>query len=100
MINPSLKEHGLDYETIWIDSGVIYKADLTFEELMSVRNTLIEQIKENIHIKYLVVDWMSTIKIIFDLNITDDLNDITYLTHMISVNIGGYSHNILIYEVY
>lgn len=100
IINPTLEQNGLSFDYIWEKSGVIYKADITPQELEIVRITLIEEIKNNSNIKYLVVDWMSTIQYIFNLNVTDDLFNFIYLTHEEQVKYGSYRPSILIYEVY
>lgn len=98
--NPSLKEYGLNYDFIWEKSGVIFKADITTEELKIVRTILIDEIKNNPQIKYLVVDWMSNNKYIFNLNVTDDLYDLIYLTHEVKAKVKMWPPSILIYEVY
>lgn len=98
--NPNLKEHGLNYDIIWEESGILYIADTTSEDLAIVRQTLIEFIKDNkTDIKYLVSDWMNPIKYIFSLNITDELFELIYLTHEIKAKSEIYQPSIYIYEV-
>jgi len=96
--DPALKENGLSYDIIWEKSGIVYKADTTSEDLELVRNTLIDIIKENHYIKYLVVDWMSNIKYIFNLNVSDELYSLIFLTQEITGELVSVS--MLIYEVY
>lgn len=96
--NPTLKENGLSYNNIWVNSGIILKADTTPEELKIVRNELINTIKLNSKVKYLVVDWMDPIRSVFNLNVDDELYDLIHLTHKLTVKSGSYRPSILIYK--
>jgi len=98
--NPSLTQNGLSYQPIWEDAGVIYDADITYNELKNVRDVLINEINTTSNLKYLVVDWMNVIKFVFNLNISDQLYDLIYLRHEVKAFINFYQHNIYIYQVY
>ena len=75
-------------------------ANTTTEDLKIVREALIDIIKSNPKVKYFVLDWMDPIYNIFNLNVTDELFDLIFLTHSIQVKTGSYQPSILIYEVY
>jgi len=97
--NPSIKFNGLSYQLIWDEAGVNYDADITFDELESVRNVLINEINTSTDLKYLVVDWMNSIKFVFNLNISDQLYDLIYLTYEAKAVVNFYTHIIYIYQV-
>lgn len=98
--NPALKPLDLNYNIVWEKAGVIYKADITDEELKVVRTTLIDMIKNNSQIKYLVIDWMTTMKYIFNLDIADDLLNLTFIVHTETVQSESYNPSIIVYETY
>ena len=98
--NPILKLHGLSYDIVWEMTGVIYKADITDEELKVVRTTLIDMIKNNSQIKYLVVDWMTTMNYIFNLDVADDLLNLTFIVHTETAQSESYNPSIIVYETY
>lgn len=56
--NQSLKGKLLDYRSLWDSSGLTLRANVTKDELLRVRGHLIEFLKENEHIRYVVRDWV------------------------------------------
>jgi hypothetical protein len=54
---PELKANLKGYKTIWESTGVILQANTTDNEVMKVRQNLIEFIEKNRQLQYLVIDW-------------------------------------------
>jgi hypothetical protein len=99
-INPDLEKYGISYSVLWDSSGIIQSASLTDNDYKKVRDELIKELKDNPEIKYLVVDWMDSIKKVFNLEVEDELYDLIYLTKIYSEkDTSGWEAKIKIYKV-
>jgi hypothetical protein len=102
---PSLIGKGISYQVIWNLSNVNPRAaDVTTEDLIYARKVLIDYIKNNLEVRYLVVDWMDPINKIFRLNIPSSGDELTLLLREVKVFsytsfITGWTARIRIYEV-
>jgi hypothetical protein len=56
-LEPQLINNLKDYKTIWDSAGVVSRANTTNDEVIKVRQNLIDFIKKNKQVKYLLIDW-------------------------------------------
>lgn len=60
VLNPDLRGKLIDYQSMWIAKGILLQANTTQEEVNTVREYLINCIKTNQSIKFVVHDWVDS----------------------------------------
>lgn len=82
-IKPELENYGLNYQIILDKTGFIFKADNTLEDYIKIREALINEIKNNSNIKYLIIRDVNKLNIIYEMNVQDELFDLINLEKII-----------------
>jgi len=57
-LDESLIQQTKDYEHVWKLSGVILRANITDAEILDAQNHLLQYIKNDSKLEYLVIDWV------------------------------------------
>ena len=100
VINPDLTSKLVSYHSIWDSAGVILQASTTDSEVLQVRNYLIDFLKENPQVKYVVRDWVGGYsKPLYEANVDDELMILIREAKVIPfTSSDGWSNKITIYE--
>jgi len=100
-IKPELENYGLSYQIILDKTGFIFKADNTLEDYIKIREALINEIKSNSNIKYLIIRNVNKLNIIYEMDVQDELFDLIYLEKIIESKpiSTGWKAKMYIYKV-
>jgi len=100
LIQPELNDKLLSYEYIWHSAGVGLHANLTKDDVLIARGYLIEFLKRNPQVRYLVSDWNNPyVTNIFKITESDELALLIKETNVINFTVStGWSSKVIIYE--
>ena len=100
VVSPSINSQLLSYSSLWASAGVTLQANTTDFEVLQVRNYLIDFLKENPSVRYVVRDWVDPYASrIFEANANDELMTLLREAKVIPMTLRtGWSTKITIYQ--
>jgi len=100
VLAPELRNNLMPFKSLWDSVDVIYRANTTIDEVTRIRMYLINLLKTDSKIKYIVRDWGDPYSTsIFNLDSYDELMSILRETAVFSFNLStNWSNKITIYE--
>ena len=100
LIEPELHGRLLSYKSLWDSAGIVLKADTTEDEVLEVRSYLLEFLKSESRVRYMVRDWVDPyVNRIFGITANDELMSLIKKSKVIRFTLStGWSSQVTIYE--
>lgn len=96
---PSLIGRLIDYRSLWDASEVMLTADTTENDILRVRSYLVEYLKSNSQVKYVLRDWVNPYaERLYEATTNDELMLQLQQIREIPFILGGWSRIVTIYE--